>query len=79
MVTVRPAVVPTAAPKTTSLRKCRPSCTRLAPTQAPTADAGRPAFQPKWRHTTAAVANALDVWPDGNEYERPRDFRAARA
>ena len=38
-------------------------------THAPTADAGTPAFQPKWRHTTAAVVNALDVCPDGNGYE----------
>ena len=67
MVTVAPRHVPTAAPKTTSLRKCRPSCTRPAPTQAPIAEAGSPAFQPKWRQTTAAVANALAVWPEGNE------------
>src|SRR6187399_3230777 len=71
MVTVRPDIVPTAAPMTTSLKKCLPSCTRPAPTQAPTADAGTPAFQPKWRHVTAAVVNALDVWPDGNEYDVP--------
>src|SRR5215208_250613 len=71
IVTVRPDIVPTAAPKTTSLRKCLPSCTRPAPTQAPTADAGRPAFHPKWRHTTAAVVKAPDVWPDGNEYDLP--------
>src|SRR4029450_7686792 len=70
-VTARPAVIPSAAPKTTSVAKWRDAARRELPTYRAITCAGTPTFHPRCRWSTAAVANADDVWPEGNEYGSP--------
>src|SRR5690242_6692374 len=66
-VTVRPLIVPTAAPNTTSLSQCTLSCRREDAMYAANVYPSTLIFQPRCRSITVAVANVTDECPDGND------------
>src|SRR5215510_12931004 len=68
LVTVRPAMMPTADPNTASLSQCRFAGTRDIATYDEKTYAGTAYRQPRWRSSAVANANVSAAWPDGNEF-----------
>src|SRR4051812_290051 len=67
LVTVRPAMMPTAEPKTASLSQCRFAGRREMATYDEKMYAGTEYFQLRCRSSAVAKANVSAAWPDGNE------------
>src|SRR4029079_8124895 len=67
-VTVRPAMMPTADPKTASLNQWRFAGTREIATYDEKMYAGTAPFHPRCRSSAVAKANVSAAWPDGNEF-----------
>src|SRR5215470_18043140 len=67
LVTVRPAMIPVDAPKTTSLSQWRFAGRREIATYEANAYAGTENFQFRCRSSAVAKANVSAAWPDGND------------
>src|SRR3954447_22246460 len=67
LVTVRPAMMPTAEPNTVSLSQCRFAGRREMATYDENTYAGIEYFQWRCRSSAVANANVSAAWPDGNE------------
>src|ERR1700704_1052021 len=68
LVPVRPAMMPTADPKTASLSQCRFAGRREMATYDENTYAGIEYFQLRCRSSAVANANVLAAWPDGNAF-----------
>src|SRR5712671_5969353 len=67
LVTVRPAIIPTAEPNTASLSQCRFAGRREMAVYDENTYAGIEYFQLRWRSSAVAKANVSAAWPDGND------------
>src|SRR3982750_1710601 len=67
LATVRPAMMPTAEPKTASLSQCRFAGKREMATYDENTYAGTEYFQLRCRSSAVANANVSAAWPGGND------------
>src|SRR5262245_52973627 len=68
LVTVRPAMIPTAEPNTASLSQWRFAGRREMATYDEKMYAGTEYFQSRCRSSAVAKANVSAAWPDGKEF-----------